>query len=591
MPFDAIAVRAEAAELAETVGFKIDKIQQPERDAVVLSLRGNKTGKRLLLNANSQSARVTLTEDRPENPAAPPMFCMLLRKNLVGGRIAAVSQMGFERIIDIEIETRTELGDLARRHLICEIMGRNSNIIFLDGDMKIIDAVRHSDLSRAARAVLPGLRYLPPPDGGRLDPMNASSADFMRILTEAEQGQSADKAIASAVGGISPLLARECVFAASGDGNLKIGEMSPNVMQKTAVNLEKLFERVKNDDFAPCILLKRDADGRETVADFAPLPVRQYGETLVMRPAPSINDAAEEFYVLRDREARMKSRASSLLKVVNNGLARATKKLGLLQGDLAASKDREKFRVFGDLLSANLHLVERGAKKITVANFYDENQADITIPLDETKSPAQNVKGFYNKYKKAKNTELYAGEQIELTRNEIAYLESVQLSLEAARTPADLADIRAELEDGGYIKADSPKGKKHPQAASSPMEFEFMGYTVLVGRNNAQNDYLTLKIGRSRDLWLHTKNIAGSHTLIKYGGGDFPPEVIEAAAGLAAHFSKGKNSPRVEVDYCPVSHVKKPRGAKAGMVIYEGYNTALVKPLSPEELAGRQTKE
>lgn len=585
MPLDAIAIRAEVKELGEVEGFKIDKIQQPERDVIVLSIRGVGTGRRLLISANSQSPRVTLTEDRPENPAVPPMFCMLLRKNLVGGRITAIRQIAFERIIDIEIEAHTELGDLTSRHLVCELMGRNSNIIFLNEEMKIIDSIKHVDLSQSARGVLPGLRYMPPPDGGRLDPTKALSPDFMRLLTDAEPGQSADKAIASAVGGISPLLARECVFTASGDGNLKIGEMSPNIMQKTAVALEKLFELVKEGSFAPCILLKRDEDGRESVTDFAPFPIYQYGDKLVMRPMDSINTAAEEFYVLRDREARMKSRASSLLKVVNNSLNRATKKLGLLQSDLAASKDREKYRIFGDLLSANLHLVERGAREITVMNFYDENQADIKIPLDETKSPAQNVKNYYNKYKKAKNTELYAGEQIELTRNEIAYLESVQLSLENAATPAEIGDIRAELEDGGYVKGEKANKKKRASVALEPMEFTFKGYTILVGRNNVQNDYLTLKLGRSRDLWLHTKNIAGSHALIKYQDGDFPPEVIETAAGLAAHFSKAKNAPKAEVDYCPVSHVKKPRGAKAGMVIYEGYNTALVKPLSPEKLS------
>ena len=585
MPLDAIAIRAEAQELGEVEGFKIDKIQQPERDVIVLSIRGGGAGRRLLISANSQSPRVTLTEDRPENPAVPPMFCMLLRKNLVGGRISAIRQLAFERIIDIEIETHTELGDLTSRHLICELMGRNSNIIFLNEEMKIIDSIKHVDLSQSVRAVLPGLRYMPPPDGGRLNPINAESPDFMRLLTDAEPGQSADKAIASAVGGISPLLARECVFAASGDGNLKIGEMSPNMMQKTAVALEKLFALVKEGSFAPCILLKRDEDGRESVADFAPFPIYQYGDKLVMRPVDSINEAAEEFYVLRDREARMKSRASSLLKVVNNSLNRATKKLGLLQSDLASSRDREKYRIFGDLLSANLHLIERGAREITVMNFYDENQADIKIPLDETKSPAQNVKNYYNKYKKAKNTELYAGEQIEITRDEIAYLESVQLSLENAATPAEIGDIRAELEDGGYIKGEKTNKKKRASAPAEPMEFTFKGYTILVGRNNVQNDYLTLKLGRSRDLWLHTKNIAGSHTLIKYQDGGFPPEVIEAAAGLAAHFSKAKNSPKAEVDYCPVSHVKKPRGAKAGMVIYEGYNTALVKPLAPDKLS------
>lgn len=574
MPLDAIALRAQVNELQELVGFKIDKIQQPEKDMIVLVLRGPSAARRLLISANSANPRLGLTESRFENPSAPPMFCMLLRKHLGGGRISAVRQLGFERIIDIELESYTELGDLIPRHLICEIMGRNSNIIFLNDEMKIIDSVKRVDLTvSSVRTILPGLRYIMPPDSGRLNPMEAGAADYFKALDAAGDGVPADKAITSAVGGISPLMARECVFAACGDGNLALGEMTPNMRQKTAVALEKLFDRVKAGSFEPCVLLKEDG----SAADFAPFKVRQYGERVKVRPMPSMNAAAEEFYALRDRAARMKSHGASIMKILNNSLSRATKKLALLENDLAASMDREKYRIYGDLLTANIHLVNRGDKSVTVVNYYDENQGEITIPLDIAKSPSQNAKGFYNKYRKAKNTELYAREQIEAAKTEIQYLESVLLSAENAGSLAELGEIRAELEAGGYIKAETGKKPRRP-APSMPMELEYGGYTILVGRNNVQNDYLTLKIGRSRDLWLHTKSIPGSHVLIKYRGEDFPDDVVTAAASLAAWFSKGKNSPKVEVDYCPVSHVKKPNGAKAGMVIYEGYNTALVEP-------------
>lgn len=574
MALDAVALRSLVKELEETVGFKIDKIHQPERDMVVLSLRGAGETKRLLLCANSANPRIHLTEGKYENPSAPPMFCMLLRKHLGGGKITGVRQIGFERIVDIEIEGRTELGDPTIKHLMCEIMGRNSNLVFLDEEMKIIDSVKHVDLTLSSvRTVLPGLKYVMPPSGDRLDPTLGSGADFFKVIKAASAGEAADKAIIAGVGGISPLLARECVYAACGDGNLKIGEMTENMKQKTALALEKMFDAVRRNDFSPCVILNEDG----SVKDFAPFEIRQYGGRVKIEKKETMNAAVEEYYFLRDRDARMKNHSAAITKMLCNNLSRAQRKLGLLQNDLKAAQGREKYRIYGDLLTANLHLANKGDEEIRVVNYYDENQREVTIPLDSSKSPSQNAKSFYNRYRKAKNTEIYAKEQIEITKNEIDYLESVLLGAENARTLAQIGEIKAELESEGYIKSDQRRKPRRP-APSQPMRLELEGYTIYVGRNNIQNDYLTLKIGRSRDLWLHTKNIAGSHVLIKYMGTDFPPSVIEAAASLAAYFSKGKNSPKVEVDYCPVSHVKKPAGAKAGMVIYEGYSTAFVKP-------------
>ncbi len=574
MPLDAVALRAQTNELRGLIGFKIDKIQQPERDMIVLVLRGEGSTKRLLLSANSANPRIHLTASKFENPDVPPMFCMLLRKHLSGGKLTDVRQLGFERIVDIGIESYTELGELTQKHLLCEIMGRNSNLIFLNEDMKIIDSIKHVDITvSSVRNILPGLKYMLPPDGGRLDPLESSAADFLKVLENADDAFGADKALTGGVCGISPLLARECVFDACGDGNMRVGEMSANMRQKTAVCLEKMFDRVRANDFAPCVVFKEDG----TAGDFAPFIIRQYGGRVRMEAQPDMNTATELFYSVRDRDARMKNHSAATVKIINNSLSRATKKLALLQNDLKASMDREKYRIYGDLLMANLYAVNKGDKSVTVVNYYDADQKEITIPLDVTKSPSQNARNFYNKYRKAKNTEIYASEQINITKSEIEYLESVLLETENARSLAELREIRDELENEGYIKTDSAKKRRRPQP-SAPMEFEYMGYTILVGRNNVQNDYLTLKIGRSRDLWLHTKNIPGSHTLIKYQGEDFPPAVITAAASLAAYFSKGKNAPKVEVDYCPVSHVKKPNGAKAGMVIYEGYNTAFVEP-------------
>ena len=342
MPLDAIALRAQVNELQDITGLKIDKIQQPERDMIVLLLRSAGRSERLLLSANSANPRINLTEGRFENPATPPMFCMLLRKHLGGGRISAVRQIGFERIIDIEIESYTELGDLTPKHLICEIMGRNSNIIFLNEEMRIIDSIKHVDITvSSVRNILPGLKYILPPDSGRLDPMEASGADFLRVLESAEEGVPADKAITSGVGGISPLLARECVCEACGDGNLVVGEMTANMKQKTAVALAKLFERVRDGSFDPCVVLKEDG----SAGDFAPFEICQYGGRVKIRKMPSMNAATEEYYALRDRDARMKNHGAAITKTLNNNLSRAVKKLSLLQNDLKASMDREKYRI------------------------------------------------------------------------------------------------------------------------------------------------------------------------------------------------------------------------------------------------------
>ena len=293
-----------------------------------------------------------------------------------------------------------------------------------------------------------------------------------------------------------------------------------------------------------------------------------------------MSDAAGEFYYLRDISANMQSRSSSIVKVITNNLSRAQKKLNILQKELKEAEKRDYYRICGDLITANIYKIQKGDKSVKVINYYSENAEEIEIPLDETKSPSQNANKYYLKYKKAKNTEIYASQQIKLTVDEINYLESVSYSLSNITLPSQLDAIKEELMSAGYIKKmETKKQKSKQKSVFSPLEFSFMDYTIFVGRNNLENDYLTLKMGRSNDLWLHTKNIPGSHTLVKYKGEEFPPKVIEYAAQIAAFYSKGKNSPYVEVDYCPVSHVKKPNGAKAGMVIYEGYNTAFVKPV------------
>lgn len=578
MPLDAIALGAIARELeSELEGAKIEKVHQPERDEILLVLKGYNGTRKLVISASSANARMHLITESKENPAVPPMFCMLLRKHLTGGKICSIKRLGYERAVDIEISCRNELGDLTVRHIICEVMGRNSNIIFLDENRKIIDSVKHIDLSVSSlRNILPGLLYMMPPDGGRINPSDATSEDFLKILINSPEGREVDRAITDAVMGISPLLAGECVFRACGSRKMLIGELSHSDMERISGELSLMLEKAEKGEYSPCIIFSEDG---AKAADFAPFEIEQYGELRKCKKAESMNDAACEFYFMRDLYARMTDRSSSITKIITNNLKRAQRKLDILQAELKEAENREQLRICGDLITANLYRMQKGDKVLKAQNFYDENNAEIEIKLDVTLSPSQNAKKYYTKYKKAKNTQIYASEQIKITLDEIEYLDSVLYSVSNAQTVAQLNEIKAELSLYGYIKSDTGKKKKDKQPPlGKPLEFEYNGYTIYVGRNNVQNDYLTLKMGRSRDLWLHTKNIPGSHTLVKYMGEEFPNDVIEVAASIAAFYSKAKNSPYAEVDYCPVSHVKKPSGAKAGMVIYEGYNTARVKP-------------
>ncbi len=577
MALDAVALGAIANELNTLLeGGRIEKIHQPERDELLLIIKSKTGQKKLVLSASSSNARVHLTEESKENPITPPMFCMLLRKHLTGGKIECVERLNFERVIDITVSCRNELGDITKRHLICETMGRNSNIIFLDENRKIIDSVKHIDLTVSSlRNILPGLKYMMPPETGRLNPLMASEEDYAQVLRNAPEGRDAARAIVDGVSGISPLLAGECVFKVCNSANLYVGELSETDIVKVAAELYRLFRDSIDNKFNPCVLYS--ADGKKAV-DFAPFVIRQYENGIKTVLTETVNKAACEFYFMRDMNARMNDRSSTITKVVTNNIKRAEKKLDILQKELKEAENREHYKICGDLITANLYKINKGDTRLVAQNFYD-NGKEIEIVLDSRLSPSQNATRYYSKYKKAKNTELYATEQINITVKEIEYLESVLYSISNAQTTQHLSEIRAELAAGGYIRSEKSKGKKEKNTLTgSPMEFEYNGYTIYVGRNNAQNDLLTLKMSRSNDLWLHTKNIAGSHTLVKYKGDNFPNDVIEVAASIAAFYSKGKNAPYVDVDYCPVSHVKKPNGAKAGMVIYEGYSTAHVKP-------------
>ncbi|MGM9550751.1 MAG: NFACT family protein [Clostridia bacterium] len=578
MPFDASAVRCTAYEINKMLqGGRIEKIYQPENDEIVLLVKCQKGNVRLVISANSQNPRIYITTKAKENPQDPPMFCMLMRKHITSGRILSVQSMGFERIIDISVEARNELGDMVEKHIMCEIMGKNSNIMLLSENGKIIDSVKHVDLSVSrVRNVFPGLRYTLPPDGGRKNPLLCTEEDFYNEIQSFPEGKNLDKALVASFLGVSPLQMREVMHKVLGRCDILSGELTDGDKKKIAKELSVLFEKIKNNVFTPLILYKK---GEEKPIDFAVYPINQYGEEYYTKEEDNIFSVLELFYEKRDRVERMRSKSYALMKTVTGKIERTRKKLLIWHDTLKDCEEREKYKIAGDIITANLYSMKTGDKTLTAVNYYDENLSEITIALDESKSPSKNAQMYYKKYQKAKTAETEGKKQIEKATEDLDYLESVVHEIENAKTPSELEEIRLELVDAGIIKVVQSK-KKQPKknSISAPCEYKFKGYSIFSGKNNLQNDHLTLKMGRANDLWLHTKNIPGSHVLIKYQGEDFPKEVIEAAAIVAATNSKAKEGAKTDVDYCPVSHVKKPNGAKAGMVIYEGYFTATVTP-------------
>lgn len=577
MPFDASAVRCAAYEINNILqGGRIEKIYQPERDEIVLLIKTMGGAHRLVISANSANPRIYITSQVKENPSEPPMFCMLMRKHITSGKISGITSVGFERIVDIEIEARNEMGDSVTKHILCEIMGKNSNVILVDDKGKVIDSVKHVDLTVSrVRNIFPGLTYQLPPDADRKNPLEMTKEDFYMVLDASYEGKSVDKALTAAVSGISPLMAREALYSAIGSADRVIGELSDADKEKTAQKLYEMFEKIKNYEFESVVLYK---EGDKKPLDFAVYPVKQYDTGFIAEKCESICEALEKFYQGRDNAERMRQRSYALLKTVTSQLERVRKKISLLHVTLKDCEEREKYRVAGDIITANLYRMNQGDKSLVAVNYYDEEQKEITIALDESKSPSKNAQQYYKKYQKAKTAQVEATKQIEKAMEDMEYLESVVNEIEMAKTPSELDEIRQELIDAAVIKSVQTKKKVKRKAVSQPDEYEFMGYTIYSGKNNLQNDYLTLKMGRANDLWLHTKNIPGSHVLVKSRGEEFPDRVIEVAATIAAVNSKGKNSPKVDVDYCPVSHVKKPNGAKAGMVIYEGYYTVTIVP-------------
>ncbi len=577
MAFDTICVKKTVEELNNTIiGGRVDKIYLPEKDELMISIRTLGGSYKLVLSASANNARVHFSDFSKENPKTPPMFCMLLRKHLTSGKIVKVSQPNFERIIEIDIESYSELGDLTTKHLICEIMGRNSNVILCAEDYRIIDSAKHIDFSLSSvRQILPGLTYEFPPMQDKT-PILDTEKMLDVTLDFSHDANTPDKTIMSAVSGISPATAREIVFSAIGTNSLVLGELSE--MSKKQIT-KRLIEFAKYIKFAPCIIF--DPNGKPL--DFSAVPITYYGESYKVEYFDTMSEVVSTFYFERDKKERMRQKSADLLKLLNNNLERLSKKLVIQEKTLKDAENKEKYKIFGDLVTANLYKIEKGAESVVVSNFYEPDSPEIEIPLSKEISAPKNAQRYYKLFSKLKNAEVETEKQRQMTLCDIEYLESTLCALENAENEADLNLIRAELTDEGYIKR-AKKGKKEEKRLSKPMHFiSSDGFDIYVGKNNTQNDYLTLKFANSQDIWFHTKQIHGSHTVIKLGiDKDVPKTTMMEAAKLAAYYSKARESSQVPVDYTQIKNVKKPNGAKPGMVIYDNYNTVYVHPENME---------
>ncbi len=566
MALDAVFLRALAEELRpQVLGAKIEKIHQPARDQVLLILRGNR---KLLLCAGANAPRIQFTALERDNPSAPPMFCMLLRKHLSGGRITALDQPPLERLIRLELDTADDLGRAGHHSLILEAMGRRSNLILLDAEGRIVDCLRRIDAEMSpARQILPGLFYQPPPSVERLPFLDETEAGFREKYADTDPGTPPERFLLDHYFGLSPLLSREIAFRAEAPG-------LSNRSDRLWAELDRLADTVRKNRFSP-VLLRREGQPIE----FSCFPLLQYGPTVETEAFPDCSALLDAYYGERERQERARIRGAELIRAATTARDRLRRKLTVQERDYAAAQDRDKLRLQGDLITANLYRMEKGQKSLICENFYSEEGETVSVPLDPLLSPQQNAARYYKRYAKAKTAAKVLREQMDLARRDLDYLESVLEELSRGETEQDFLDIRRELRESGFLRSSGKEKKSRP---SRPREFRTAsGLRILAGRNNRQNDALTREADH-RDLWFHTQKIHGAHVILRTEG-QVPGEAdIQEAAAVAAYYSQAREGAKVPVDYTPVRYVKKPAGARPGMVIYTTYRTAYVSPGLPD---------
>lgn len=571
MALDGIVVANMVKEMQELIaGCRIAKIAQPENDELLLTVKGSCGQKRLVLSANASLPLVYFTEKNKPAPMTAPGFCMLLRKHIANARIVSVTQPGLERIIDMELEHLDELGDLRRKHLILELMGKHSNLIFCTEDYQIIDSIKRiSAQVSSVREVLPGRQYFIPETMHKKDPLTVSKEDFFALFS---QNASLQKALYTGLTGISPIVALELCHLAGLDGDASASLLGEREQLHLFTTFSYLMEDVKNGLFRPCIIYKE-----EIPVEFSSVPLTCLsGPGYENRFFSSISQVLENFYSSKETYTRIRQKSTDLRRVVTTALERTAKKYDLQERQLKDTEKREKYRVYGELLNTYGYSLSGGEKSLTCLNYYTNEE--ITIPLDPDLSAKDNAKKYFDRYGKLKRTYEALIPLLAETKKELEHLESISASLDIAVLEEDLTQIKMELSEYGYIRKHAAKNKKE-KITSRPFHYlSSDGFHIYVGKNNYQNEELTFKFASGDDWWFHAKQIPGSHVIVKSQGQPLPDRTFEEAAALAAYYSKGKDNDKVEIDYVEKKHVKKTPGGAPGFVIYHTNYSMVAEP-------------
>ena len=588
MAFDAGMLACMVHEIRTVaLGGRIEKVMQPERDEIILQLRSTEGGKRLLINAGT-GPRISFTDLTRENPAQAPMFCMLLRKHLTGARLADIRQEGFERVVTLEFDTRDEMGFACTRRIVAEIMGKYSNLIFTDGEGKIISALKTVDFSTSAqRQVLPGMRYELPPPQDKDNPLEVDFARFAELYAAESPDKPLDKFILSRFCGISATVAREMAVIATRHTDTPLRYATAEEGWK---GFDAVISRIKEGNYQPTMVY----DGGQAV-EYAFCPLTQYAPPVETRPYDSASGMLDAYFETRDKESRIRQRAADVLRLLTNAESRIKKKLDIQRGELADCEKADIHKKYGDMITANLWQLSRGMKQAEITDYevWDEEREEygtVVIDLDERLTPSANAQKYYKKYAKARNAKVELAKQIELGEAELAYIYTVFDALTRAETANDLAEIRDELYRSGY--ASRMKGYAAPKKQPAPTVAKFKttnGYLVLCGKNNLQNEHITHKLADRGDYWFHAKGVPGSHVVMVTNGEEPDAQDFTDAASIAAHYSKAAGGAQIPVDYLLVRHVRKVPGAKPGFVTYHTNWTAYVTP-DAERIAAMRIK-
>lgn len=561
MPLDAITLHALTLELKAAEGARIDRVQQPEKDKILLSLRTREGNRRVLISAAASGARVHFTAESFENPAEPPMFCMLLRKHLIGAHIRKIEQPDWERMLLIRLDTRDEMGDESEKTLAVELIGRSANVILVGADGRIIDCLRRMEYGGEGRGVLPGMIYRLPPKQEKLHFLTCSAEELHYAIDAMEEGTELDKALMQSFSGLSPLICRELAYRSRN---------SKDLLEKNALSLR---ETVEADDFSPMLISLDD-----TAKDFSFLSINQYGTAGKNEHFDSFSELLDSFYARRDRAESRRRRSRELMKTVKTAYERTVRKLSVQKEELAQTENREEIRRQAELITANMYRIRKGQRELLCENYFEEGYPEIAIPLDPLKTPQQNAAALYKEFTRKKAAKEHLTTLIGEGEKQCDYLAAVLDEIERAENERDLADIRRELKETGYLKKTktTKADRAKPQA---PLRFiSSDGLEILVGRSNMQNDELTFKLARRTDLWLHVQKLHGSHVVLRTDGIEPPLRSIEEAASLAAYYSQGREAGKIPVDITQIRFVKKPAGALPGAVLYTDYSTVFVAP-------------